>query len=89
MIDKALPDDAWVQCPDRAGRPNLIRASTATANPKTRMVVPPHRFHAGHESVTEEKLRLVNDAKPVYSPATTGPDGTMDRRELAFAVETK
>jgi hypothetical protein len=40
--------------------------------------------------VIEERLRLANDGKSlIYTHEVTGPDGTMDRREVAFTIEPK
>jgi len=49
-----------------------------------------HRFHAGHEVVIEERLRLANEGKRlIYTHEVTGPDGTTDRQEVAFTIEPK
>jgi hypothetical protein len=53
------------------------------------VVVVTHRFHAGHELLIEERLRLVDGTRLTYSHKITGPDGTTDRREVAFSVESK
>ncbi len=48
-----------------------------------------HRFHAGHELVIEERLRMVDGTHLSYSHAITEPDGTTDQREVTFGVESK
>jgi hypothetical protein len=53
------------------------------------VIVVTHRFHAGHELVIEERLRMVDGAQVAYSHEITGPDGTTDRREVTFGVESK
>jgi hypothetical protein len=54
------------------------------------VVIDTHRFHASHELVIEERLRLAESGtKLVYVHLVTGPDGTADRREIAFSVEKK
>jgi hypothetical protein len=50
------------------------------------VVATTHRFHAGHELVIEERMRLVDGSKLIYTHAVTGPDGTTDRRDIAFAA---
>jgi hypothetical protein len=51
------------------------------------VVVTTHRYHAGHEIVIEERVRLVDDgARLTYSHSVTGPDATNDIREITFAV---
>jgi hypothetical protein len=46
-----------------------------------------HLFHGGYELVVEERMRLTDGGKKLeYVHAITGPDGTSDRRELAFKV---
>jgi hypothetical protein len=51
------------------------------------VVVTTHRYHAGHELVIEERMRLVDDgARLTYSHSVTGPDATNDMREITFAV---
>jgi hypothetical protein len=53
-------------------------------------VVTTHRFHSGHELVIEERLRMIeSNTKLVYVHAVTGPDGTAERREIAFDVGKK
>jgi hypothetical protein len=50
-------------------------------------VVTTHRYHAGHELVIEERMRLVGDgARLTYSHSVTGPDATNNQREITFAV---
>jgi hypothetical protein len=50
-------------------------------------VVTTHRYHAGHELVIEERMRLVGDgARLTYSHSVTGPDATNNQREINFAV---
>jgi hypothetical protein len=49
-----------------------------------------HRFHAGHELVIEERLRLAEGVtKLEYVHSISGPGGTADRREVTFGVEKK
>jgi hypothetical protein len=48
-----------------------------------------HCFHAGHELVIEERLRMVDRTRLTYSHKITGHDGTTDRREITFSVESK
>ena len=48
-----------------------------------------HRFHAGHELVIEERLRMVDGTQLSYCHKVTGPDGTTDRHEVTFSVESK
>lgn len=51
------------------------------------VVVTTHRYHAGHELVIEERLRLAEDGgRLMYSHSVTGPDATSDKREITFAV---
>lgn len=51
------------------------------------VVVTTHRYHAGHELVIEERMRLVNNRGGLtYSHSVTGPDSTNDKREITFAV---
>jgi hypothetical protein len=51
------------------------------------VVLTTHRYHAGHELVIEERLRLVEDGgRLTYSHSVTGPDATNDKREITFAV---
>ena len=51
------------------------------------VVVTAHRYHAGHELVIEERMRLVDDgARLTYSHSVTGPDATNDMREITFVV---
>jgi hypothetical protein len=53
-------------------------------------VIDTHRFHASHEFVIEERLRLTDGGtKLAYVHLVTGPDGTADRREITFGVEKK
>jgi hypothetical protein len=50
-------------------------------------VIVTHRFHAGHELVIEERLRLSQEGNQLeYLHAVTGPDGTEDRRSITFQV---
>ena len=53
------------------------------------VVVVTHRFHAGHELVIEERLRMVDGTQLSYSHEITGPDGTTERREVTFSVESR
>jgi hypothetical protein len=54
------------------------------------VVVMTHRFHAGHELVIEERLRLEDSGTTLmYVHLVTGPDGRADRREITFGVEKK
>jgi hypothetical protein len=54
------------------------------------VVVVTHRFHASHELVIEERLRLTDrGTKLVYVHLVTGPDGMVARREITFRVEQK
>ncbi|MBZ5586547.1 MAG: hypothetical protein LAQ30_31055 [Acidobacteriia bacterium] len=51
------------------------------------VVVETHRFHAGHELVIEERMRLTDGGtKLQYLHTVTGPDLTADRREMVFTV---
>ena len=51
------------------------------------VVVTTHRYHAGHELVIEERIRLVDGGvRLTYSHSLTGPDATNDQREITFAV---
>jgi hypothetical protein len=51
------------------------------------VVVTTHRYHAGHELVIEERIRLVDSGvRLTYSHSVTGPDATNDQREITFAV---
>ncbi len=46
-----------------------------------------HRFHAGHELVIEERLRLADGgAKLVYVHSITRPGGKADTRDIGFDV---
>ena len=52
------------------------------------VVVITHRFHAGHELVIAERMRLVDDgARLAYSHSVTGPDAVNDTRVVTFALE--
>ena len=54
------------------------------------VVITTHRFHAGHELVIEERLRLVDDgASLMYIDTITGPDRTAGPREITFSVRPK
>jgi hypothetical protein len=54
------------------------------------VVIETHRFHAGHELVIEERLRLADrGTKLVYVHLVTGPDGMVARHEISFRVEQK
>jgi hypothetical protein len=48
-----------------------------------------HRFHAGDELVIEERLRTVDGTRVACSHRITGVDGTTDRREVTFSVESR
>ncbi len=51
------------------------------------MVVTTHRYHAGHELVIEERMRLVDGGGGLtYSHCVTGPDATNDNRQITFDV---
>jgi hypothetical protein len=51
------------------------------------VLVTTHRYHAGHELVIEERMRLLDEiARLTYSHSVTGPDATNDTREITFAV---
>jgi hypothetical protein len=53
-------------------------------------VIDTHRFHASHELVIEERLRLADGGtKLVYVHSISGPGGTADRSEITFGVEKK
>src|SRR5258708_24026469 len=47
-----------------------------------------HRVYSGHELVIEERLRMVDGTQLSYGHQITGPDGTTDRREVTFSVES-
>jgi hypothetical protein len=52
------------------------------------VVIVTHRFHAGHELVIEERLRVADGGtKLVYVHSITGPDESTDRCEVIFNVE--
>jgi hypothetical protein len=52
------------------------------------VVIETHRFHAGHELVVEERLRLADDGtKLVYVHSVNTPGGTADAREIGFDVK--
>jgi hypothetical protein len=66
-------------------------AATATLTGK---MIPtlssPTDFHAGHELVIEERLRLADGgATLVYTDLVSGPDATDGRREIRFRVTPK
>jgi hypothetical protein len=46
------------------------------------VVIESHRFHAGHELVIEERVRLVDGTQLAYSHEITGPDGSTERHEI-------
>ncbi|RZU35757.1 hypothetical protein [Edaphobacter modestus] len=51
------------------------------------VVVTTHRYHAGHELVIEERMRLVDGGGGLtYSHCVTGPDATNDNRQITFDV---
>lgn len=51
------------------------------------VVVVTHRFHAGHELVIEERLRLDGEAgRLFYAHEVIGPDGVREKREVGFRV---
>ena len=53
------------------------------------MVIETHRFHAGHELVIEERVRLLGGTQLAYSHEITGPDGSIERHEITFSVEPR
>jgi hypothetical protein len=53
------------------------------------VIVVTHRFHAGHELVIEERLRMVDGTQVAYSHKITEADGSTDRRSVTFSVESK
>ncbi len=54
------------------------------------IVIETHRFHAGHELVIEERLRLADGgAKLVYVHSISRPGGKADTREIGFDVRNE
>jgi hypothetical protein len=73
---------AW----DRAGRIEYGGHSHTHWEHDT-VVIVTHRFHAGHELVIEERMRLVDGgARLTYTHSVTGRDATNDAREITFTV---
>jgi len=52
------------------------------------VVITTHRFHAGYELVTHERLRLEPErGELTYTHEITGPDGNVNQSETVFKVK--